>query len=69
MSKITSLAENCDLLMPQVQLRYNQCVYKNKMKNKKIPHCRNKSKIQPQKIVERGKIDTPNIQIHDRSLS
>ena len=35
------------------------------MKNK-IPHCLNNSKI---KIVERGKIDTPNTHIHDRSLS
>jgi hypothetical protein len=35
------------------------------MKNKKMPHCRNSSKI---KIVERGNIDTPNTQIHDLSL-
>ena len=34
----------------------------------KIYHCRNNSKINV-KIVERGKIDTPNTQIHDRSLS
>jgi hypothetical protein len=35
------------------------------MKNKKIPQCRNNSKI---KIVERGKIDTSSTQIHDRSF-
>ena len=32
------------------------------MKNEKIPHCRNNSKINT-KVVERGKIDTSNIQI------
>ena len=52
-----------------------------KMKNKKIPHCRNSSKIphcrnsskiphcrNSSKIVDRGKLDTSNTQIHDRSL-
>jgi hypothetical protein len=40
----------------------------NKMKKTKIPHCRNSPKIS-NTIVERGNIDTPNAQIHDRSLS
>jgi len=38
----------------------------NKLKNKQIPHCRNSSNI---KIVGRGKIDTPNTQMHDPSHS
>ena len=38
----------------------------NKMKKTKIPHCRNKIS---NTIVERGNIDTPNAQIHDRPLS
>ena len=38
-----------------------------KMKNKpKLSHCRNSSNS---KIVENVKIDNPNTQIHDRSLS
>jgi len=32
------------------------------------PHCRNTSKILS-KVVERGKINTTNTQIHDRALS
>jgi hypothetical protein len=41
----------------------------NKMKhNTKIRHCPKMSKID-KIIVGRGKIDTTNIQIHDRSLS
>jgi hypothetical protein len=40
-----------------------------KMEYKKMSHCcRNNSKSN-MKIVERGKIDTPNTQIDDRSLS
>jgi len=37
----------------------------------KIPHCRNikKNNRKQTKIAERGKIDTPNTPIHDRSLS
>ena len=39
------------------------------MEYKKMSHCcRNNSKSN-MKIVERGKIDTPNTQIDDRSLS
>jgi len=39
-----------------------------KMKNK-IPHCRQKQfQNQIRKSFNRGKIDTPNTQIHDRSL-
>jgi len=41
----------------------------NKMKNKKIPHCRNNSIITYQNRIERGKIDTTNTQIHDCLLS
>ena len=37
-------------------------------RKQKIPHSRNSSKIQL-KIIGRGNIDTPNTQIHDRSLS
>ena len=38
------------------------------MKNK-IPHCRQKQfQNQIRKSLNRGKIDTPNTQIHDRSL-
>jgi hypothetical protein len=37
------------------------------MKNEKIPHCRNNSKINT-KVVERGKIDTSNIQIQRQIL-
>jgi hypothetical protein len=37
-------------------------------RKQKIPHCRNSSKIQL-KIIGRGNIDTPNTQMHDRSLS
>ena len=41
------------------------------MKNKiQIPHYRTVTvPISNRKIVDRGKIDTPNTQIHDRSLS
>jgi hypothetical protein len=35
-----------------------------KMKNKKIPYCRNNSKTNI-KITERGKMDTNNTLIHD----
>lgn len=39
---------------------------KKRMKNKKIMHCRNCSKLQQIiKIKERGKIDNPKTQIHD----
>jgi hypothetical protein len=37
------------------------------MKNKQ--YCTIKTVLTVKKIVERGKIDTPNTQIHDRSLS
>ena len=40
---------------------------KKKKKHKKIPQCRNISKIQ--NIVERGKINNRNTQIHVHSLS
>jgi hypothetical protein len=41
-----------------------------RIKNKTIVHCRNCSKLQQIiKIIERGKIDNPKTQIHDRSLS
>ena len=36
----------------------------NKLKNKKISHCRNNSEI-----TERCKMHTPNTHVHDRSLS
>jgi hypothetical protein len=32
-------------------------------------HCRNSSKIQLKYRVEKSKLDTPNKQIHDRSLN
>ena len=31
----------------------------------KIPHCRNSSKLLSKKYINRGKIDTPNTEIHD----
>jgi hypothetical protein len=37
----------------------------NKMGKQKIPHCQNIHDKIHQKIVERGKIDTTNTQIHD----
>jgi len=38
------------------------------MEKQKVQHRQNSSKSNI-KIVERGKIDTPNTRIHDRSLS
>jgi len=40
----------------------------NEMRNKKIAYCQNNSKIN-MKIIERGKIDALNTQIHHHSLS
>ena len=39
------------------------------MKEEKIPHCRNNSKIKYQNCRKRHPFDTPNTQIHDRSFS
>lgn len=54
MSKVTSLVENCDLLIASVQFRYNQSVCNNKTKSKEYhtvetsPKCGRKNRRKKQ---------------------
>ena len=66
MSKVTSLVENCDLLIASVQFRYNQSVCNNKTKSKEYHTVETSPKCGSQKSQKEARsIPITHIYIHD----